>query len=205
MNPRMKVVIISFLLLTTATANSYAQQKFHFGVMGGANLYKVTGRSFDEKTRAGFSAGTYGEYFFSRMFGIQGELIWSQVKTKTDGDFNQIYGTYGGVSDADVFLNYISLPVMFSFKPTPELSILLGPQYSYLVNQTSGLLASPQWQNKDAFNKSELSLVFGGQLNLGKVKVGARYSVGLSNLNGINSSDEWKYHGFHFSLGYQLK
>jgi len=200
----MKFVIISFLLLTTATANSYAQ-KLHYGVIAGTNLYKVTGRSFDEKTRAGFSAGAYGEYFFSRMFGVQGELMWSQVKTQTDGDFNQIYGTYGGVSGADVFLNYISLPVMFSFKPTTELSILLGPQYSYLVNQTSGLLASPQWQNKDAFNKNEFSLVFGGQLNLGKVKVGARYTVGLTNLNGINSSDEWKYHGFHFSLGYQLK
>jgi len=203
MNPRMKVVIISFLLLTTATANSYAQQKFHFGVMGGANLYKVTGRSFDEKTRAGFSAGTYGEYFFSRMFGIQGELIWSQVKTKTDGDFNQIYGTYGGVSDADVFLNYISLPVMFSFKPTPELSILLGPQYSYLVNQTSGLLIG-DYNGKDAFKKSDLSLVFGGQLNLGKVKIGARYSVGLSEINQLQS-DPWKYHGFHFYLGYRLK
>ncbi|MBN9380136.1 MAG: PorT family protein [Chitinophagaceae bacterium] len=204
MNPRMKFVIISFLLLTTATANSYAQ-KLHYGVTVGTNLYKVTGRSFDEKTRAGFSAGAYGEYFFNRMLGVQSELMWSQVRTVTSADFNQIYGTYGGVSNANVYLNYISLPVMFAFKPTPELSILLGPQYSYLVNQTSGLLAQPQWQNKDAFKKSEFSLVFGGQLNLGKVKIGARYSIGLSNMNGINSSDEWRYHGFHFSLGYQLK
>lgn len=200
----MKFVIISFLLLTIATARSYAQ-KPHFGVTVGTNLYKVTGRSFDEKTKAGFSAGAYGEYFFNRMLGVQSELIWSQIRTRTDQDFNQIYGTYGGVSDAQVYLNYISLPVMFAFKPAPELSILVGPQYSYLVNQTSGLLAQPQWQNKDAFSKSELSLVFGGQLNLGKVKIGARYSVGLSNMNGINSSDDWRYHGFHFAFGYQLK
>ena len=200
----MKFFIISFLLLTTSTATSYAQ-KPHFGVTVGTNLYNVTGRSFDEKTKAGFSAGAYGEYFFNRMLGVQSELIWSQVRTKTDQDFNQIYGSYGGVSDAQVYLNYISLPVMFAFKPAPELSILIGPQYSYLVNQTEGLLAQPQWQNKDAFSKSEFSLVFGGQLNLGKVKIGARYSVGLSNMNGINSSDDWRYHGFHFALGYQLK
>ena len=61
MNPRLKFAIISFLLLTTATANSYAQ-KLHLGVTAGANLYKITGRSFDEKTQAGFSAGVYGEY-----------------------------------------------------------------------------------------------------------------------------------------------
>jgi len=203
MNRSLKLAIISFVLLTTASISTNAQ-KLHLGVTAGTNLYKVTGRSFDEKTQAGFSAGAFGEYFFSRMFGVQGELIWSQIRTKTDADFNQIYGTYGGVSDADIYLNYISLPVMFAFKPTPELSILIGPQYSYLVNQTSGLLQAPGLQNKDAFKKGETSLVFGGQLNLGKVKIDARYSVGLTNLNGINSSDEWKYHGFHFSLGYQL-
>jgi len=203
MNRSLKLAVISFVLITIASVSANAQ-KLHIGVTAGANLYKVTGRSFDEKTQAGFSAGAYGEYFFSRMFGVQGELIWSQLRTKTDADFNQIYGTYGGVSQADVYLNYISLPVMFAFKPTPELSILIGPQYSYLVNQTSGLLQAPGYQNKDAFKKGETSLVFGGQLNLGRVKVGARYSVGLTNLNGINSSDEWKYHGFHFALGYRL-
>jgi hypothetical protein len=204
MNPRVKFVIISFVLLTTATASSYAQ-KLHLGVTAGANLYKITGRSFDQKTQTGFSAGAYGEYSFNRLLGVQGELIWSQLRGKTDGDFNQIYGQYGAVSNADVYLNYISLPLMVAFKPTPELSILIGPQYSYLINQTSGLLQGGGYQNKDAFKKGEASLVFGGQLNLGKIKIDARYTAGLTNLNGINSSDEWKFHGFHFSLGYQLK
>ena len=200
MNPRVKFAIISFLLLTTATASSYAQ-KLHLGVTAGANLYKITGRSFDEKTQAGFSAGVYGEYSINRIMGIQSELLWSQLKAKTGDQFSQIYPGVG-ISGADVYLNYISLPVMFAFKPTPELSILIGPQYSYLVNQTKGLLIGT---NKEAFKKSETSLVFGGQLNLGKIKIDARYTIGLTNLNGINSSDEWKFHGFHFSLGYQLK
>jgi len=204
MNPRVKFIIISFVLLTTATATSYAQ-KLHLGLTAGANLYKITGRSFEEKTKSGFSAGAFGEYSFNRLLGVQGELIWSQLRGKTNDQFNQIYGTYGGVSGADVYLNYISLPLMVAFKPTPELSILVGPQYSYLVNQTSGLLQAPGYQDKDAFKKGETSLVFGGQLNLGKMRIGARYTVGLTNLNGINSSDEWKYHGFHFSLGYRLK
>jgi hypothetical protein len=204
MNPRVKFAIISFVLLTTASAASYAQ-KLHLGVTAGANLYKITGRSFDEKTKAGWSAGAYGEYTISRMLGVQAELMWSQLRGKTNDNFNQIYGQYGGVSNAEIYLNYISLPLMVAFKPTPELSILIGPQYSYLINQTSGLLQAPGYQNKDAFKKGEASLVFGGQLNLGKVKVGARYTVGLTDLNGINSSDTWKYHGFHFSLGYRLK
>ena len=201
MNPRMKFVLISFVLLTTASASSYAQ-KLHLGVVAGTNMYKVTGRSFTEKFKPGFSAGVYGEYTINRLMAIQPELLWNQVITRTDQDFSQIYPGVG-VADADVYLNYISLPVMFAFKPTPELSILLGPQYSYLVNQTSGLLTG-SYNGKDAFKKNDLALVFGGQLNLGKVKIGARYSIGLSEINALQS-DPWKYHGFHFYLGYRLK
>ncbi|HEY4206864.1 MAG TPA: porin family protein, partial [Puia sp.] len=180
MNPRLKFVLISFVLLTTVTASSYAQ-KLHLGVVAGTNMYKVTGRSFDEKFKPAFSAGVYGEYTINRMMAIQPELLWNQIITRTDQDFSQIYPGVG-VADADVYLNYISLPVMFAFKPTPELSVLLGPQYSYLVDQTSGLLIGNS-RDKDAFSKSDLALVFGGQLNLGKVKVGARYSVGLTEIN----------------------
>jgi len=66
MNPRMKFVLISFVLLTTATASSYAQ-KLHLGVVAGTNMYKVTGRSFTEKFKPGFSAGVYGEYTINRL------------------------------------------------------------------------------------------------------------------------------------------
>jgi hypothetical protein len=201
MNPRMKFVLISFALLTTVTASSYAQ-KLHLDIVGGTNIYKVTGRSFDEKFKPAFSAGVAGEYTINSMMGIQSELLWNQVITHTDQDFSQIYPGVG-IADADVYLNYISLPVMFAFKPAPEISLLLGPQYSYLVNQTSGLLTG-EHSGDDAFKKSDLSLVFGGQLNLGKVRIGARYSIGLSEINALQS-DPWKYHGFHFYLGYRLK
>jgi hypothetical protein len=201
MNQQMKFVLISFVILTTATVTSNAQQ-LHLGVTAGTNIYKITGRSFDEKFKAGFSGGVYGEYTFNRWLALQPELLFSQLMGQTSDQFNQIYP--GSISSS-IYLNYISLPVMVAFKPTPELSILLGPQYSYLISQTTGLTPDPQYGGKDAFKKSDLSLAFGGQLNLGKVKVGARYTVGLSDINGINSSDDWKYHGFHFYLGYRLK
>ena len=202
MNPRMKFVIISFVMLTTATATSYAQ-KLHVGVVAGANMYKITGRSYDNKSQTGFSAGAYGEYTISRLLAIQPELLFSQTIGNLDpNSFSQIYP---GAISSKVYLNYISLPVMVAFKPTPEISVLLGPQYSYLVSQTTGLLPGNAYGNKDAYKKSDVSLVFGGQLNLNKVKIGIRYTVGLQDINNINPSDTWKYHGFHFYLGYRLK
>ena len=201
MNPRMKFIFISFALLTIATTTSYAQ-KLHYGVVAGTNIYKMTGRSFDNKFQAGFSGGVYGEYTFSRMLALQPELLFNQLMGNTSDQFSQIYP--GSVS-SKVYLNFISLPVMVAFKPTPELSILFGPQYSYLVSQTTGLTPDPVYGGKDAFKKSDLSLAFGGQLNLGKFKVGARYTVGLSDINNLPASDDWKYHGFHFYLGYRIK
>jgi hypothetical protein len=192
--------LIALLVLTLVSAGSYAQNSpFHMGLKVGTDLFKVTGRSLSEKTKAGLSAGVYGEYKLSRMWFVQSELLFNQAFTTTTDNFNQIYP---GAIASDVTLNYITLPVMIAFKPVPELSILLGGQYGYLVNQTTGLL--PYNGNKEAFAKSDVGIVFGGQLNLGKIKVGARYVINLNDINGINSSDTWRYHGFQFHVGYQL-
>ena len=196
------VIALSILLLTLTTANADAQESLQLGVKGGINLIKVTGRSFDTKTQPGANLGIYGELNFSKHWTLQPELIWNQIVTQSSDQFNQIYPGIG-VSSAQAINNYIALPVLVSFKPTPELSIQLGPQYGYLVNQTKGLLYTQQ--DKGAFSKSDLSIVFGGQLNLGKVKIGARYYINLSDVNGINNSDQWRQHGFQAYLGYQIK
>jgi hypothetical protein len=197
-------VVIALFILSLISAGSYAQTRpWHIGIKAGANLFNVTGRSFEGKTKAGFSAGAYGEIKLSRMFYLQPELLFNQASTKTNDVFNQMYGQYGAIN-SDVTLNYITLPVMIAFKPVPELSILLGGQYGYLVNQTEGLLQTPPAGKKDAFSKSDAGIVFGGQLNLGKVRFSAKYVINVTDMNGINGSDLWRYHGFQFHLGYQI-
>lgn len=201
-NPRK--FLIALLVLTLVSVGSYAQNTpFHMGLKVGTDLFKVTGRSLNEKTKAGLSAGVYGEYKLSRMWFVQSELLFNQAFTSTTDNFNQIYSNYGAIA-SDVTLNYITLPVMIAFKPVPELSILLGGQYGYLINQTDGLLQSPPPGKEKIFAKSDVGIVFGGQLNLGKIKVGARYVINLNDINGINSSDTWRYHGFQFHVGYQI-
>ena len=202
-HPRKFLIVL--LALTLVSAGSYAQSSnFHLGLKVGTDLFKVTGRSFDSKTKAGFSAGVFGEYKLSRMFYIQPELLFNQAFTTTNQTFNQIYSNYGAIA-SDVTLNYITLPVMIAFKPVPELSILFGGQYGYLINQTDGLLQNPPAGKEKSFAKSDVGLTFGGQLNLGKIKIGARYVINLNDLNGINSSDTWRYHGFQFHVGYQIR
>ena len=199
---RVGAIALSLMLLTLITTNVDAQQSLQLGVKAGANFFKVGGRSMNTKIQPGFSGGVYGELNFTSKWSLQPELLFNQTVTQTSDNFNQIYPG-NGVSHAQAINSYVALPVLIVFKPVPELSILLGPQYGYLVSQTKGLLY--QEPNKGAFGKSDLSLVFGGQLNLGKVKIGARYSAGLNNINGINTSDTWRQYGLQFYLGYQIK
>jgi hypothetical protein len=190
------------LLLTLITAHSYAQQSMEWGLKAGGNYFKVGGRSFDNTYNLSFSGGAYAELNYNSHFTLQPELLFNMVQAKTSDAFNSIYSNYGAISDQLVTLDYIAVPILIAYKPVPELSILFGPQYSFLISQTSGLTAA---RNGNTFSRSDFALVFGGQLNLGKMKLGLRYQEGLNNINAINSTDTWRTYGLQFYFGYQIK
>ena len=188
----------ALLLLIASVTHSYAQQSLEWGIKGGGNLMKIGGRSFDGKQYPGFSAGVWGKLNFTSKWSLQPEIVWNQTIAHTSEEFNSIYG---GASDQQVNLNYAAIPILVSFKPNPWLAILLGPQYGYLATQTTGLL--PQQPGKKAFSHNDLSIVFGGQLNLNKVIFGLRYSAGLNNIS-YSTTDSWRQYGFQAYIGYQL-
>lgn len=197
---RVAILVLSF----TVAAHSYAQQSIQWGLKAGVNYFKIGGRSFDNTYNPSFSGGGYAEINFSSKWALQPELLFNQVQGKTSADFGQIYQ---GVSGQLVTLDYVTVPVLLAFRPIPELSILLGPQYGFAIAQTTGLLGPSGTSNgssANAFSKSDFSLIFGGQLNLGKIKVGLRYSEGLVNVNGINSTDAWRVYGLQAYFAYQL-
>jgi len=197
-------IVLSFALVAITGIHSYAQlsiQSIQIGAKAGGNFYKVSGRSFEKALYPGFSAGAYAELNFTPQWSLQPELLWSETISETaNPEFGQVYP---GAISSKLYSNYVTLPVMIAFKPVPELSILLGPQIGYLVAQTTGVLP-PNFNNKDVFSKLDVGFAFGGQLNLGKVKIGARYYVGLNNINGINGTDDWRMHGLQAYVGYQL-
>ncbi len=190
---------LCLLLLTASTVRSYAQSSLELGIKGGGDYMKIGGRSFDGKHYPGFQAGVYGQLNFTSKWSIQPEVNFSQTIGKTTDNFTQIYL---GPSGQQVTLNYVDVPILVSFKPIPELSLLLGPQVGYLFSQTTDLLP-PTVGVKDAFKKADISIVFGGQLNLGKVKFGIRYATGLNNIS-FRTTDTWRQYGAQFYIAYQL-
>jgi hypothetical protein len=200
---RSKLAFATLLLLILTATHSYAQKSMEWGLKAGGNYFKVGGRSWDQSYHTSFSGGAYAEINYSKYFTVQPELLFNQVLGKTSGDFTNIYSGYQPVGFQLVSVDYIAVPILFVYKPIPLLSIIFGPQYSFAIAQTSGLLEADP--NKNVFSHSDLSLIFGGQLNLGKVKVGLRYQEGLINVNAINSSDNWRNYGLQFYVGFQIK
>jgi hypothetical protein len=231
-NQQMKrSIVLSFVLSTITAATAYAQtttpsttpatnnltspamqpvptpfdKTIHFGLRAGTDLYKLSGKSFDNNFKFGYSGGIYVEWPISRRWGLQPELDINETVARTSPDFNQLYPGIG-VSYQNLTLNYISLPILVTFRATDALTILLGPQYGYMYYQTPGVSQQP-YGPKDAFTKNDFSVLFGGQLDLSrKIKLGLRYAVQYTQLNHIDDNvDSWKTHGFQAYLTYRLK
>lgn len=184
-------------LLMLAGLQSQAQG-FHVGVKAGANLFKVDGESFSQQFQFGYMAGAFTQLYFTKSWGIQPELNFNQTNYRTGNNFSAVVPD--GVNDVKGKLNWLTIPILVSYRPIPILSLLAGPQYGILLNQDEHLINNAG----DAFKKGDFSLVGGAQLNLGPVMAGARYVVGLSNINDVTNQSTWRNEGWQLYAGFRI-
>ena len=108
------------LLLVIAGVHSQAQG-FHLGIKAGANLFKVDGQPFDQQFQFGYAVGAFSEINFTSSWGIQPELVFSQTNYRTGDHFGDVVP--GGVNDVKGKLNYLTIPLLLSYRPIPLLSL----------------------------------------------------------------------------------
>ncbi|MBO9562376.1 MAG: PorT family protein [Niastella sp.] len=190
----------SLALLTVAlalTTFSFAQG-VHLGFKAGANMFKVDGKSFKDEFKFGYNLGAFAEINFNQKWGIQPELLWNQTNYRTGDNFDDLYP--GGKSDVEGKLNYISIPLLLTYRPVKVLSLQAGPQFGILTSQDKDLLG----ETKEAFKSGDFSMLGGAQLNLGALRAGARYVIGLSDINDLGNNEKWKNQGWQIYLGFAI-
>src|SRR4030095_1322712 len=192
-----KKLLVFFTAALLVSSVSFAQG-FHLGIKAGANGLKVDGKSFKEEFQYGYNLGAFAEINFSPKVGIQPEVMWNQTNFRTADQFNDIYPE--GTSDVKGKLNYLSIPVILNYRPVKFLSLQAGPQFGILLNSDQSLFEN----GVQAFKSGDFSVLGGAQLNIGAIKVGARYVVGLTNINDIDNKDKWKNQGFQVYLGLRI-
>jgi hypothetical protein len=194
----MKKKFLAVLMVVLAIGSASFAQGFHMGIKGGANLLKIDDKSFKDEFKFGYNLGAFAEINFNKKIGIQPELLWAQSTYRTATDIDEVIPD--SKADVDVKLNYLQIPILLNYRPVKILSLQAGPQFGILINEDNTLLQN----GKDAFKKGDFSMLAGAQLNLGPLKAGARYAIGLNDINDITNNGEWKSRGWQLYVGLRL-
>jgi hypothetical protein len=191
----MKRKILTWFAASMMTVTFASAQSIKLGVKMGATTYKIDGLSFSDQFKWGYHVGGTAELMFSKTFGIQPEVLFNQSNTQTGYSFDTLYRSLNPGTIKSVKLNYMSIPVLLSWRPSPFITFQAGPQFSILMSKERNLLKDGQ----EAFKHGNVSMLGGVQLNILSFRIYGRYGVGLTNLNNNDlSSDKWKNQGFQF-------
>ncbi len=195
-----KAGLISLAVIVFFVSGIQAQG-LHFGLKAGVNLAQITGRSFKDGYQTGFSGGAFAELKINSKWDLQPELLYAQTQVTTSEEFpNASDPQFHGIPNRTITLNYIDIPVLISYKLLPVLSIQAGPSFGFLMSTSENIMVPSQ----DAFKTTDFSVVGGAQVNLSKVKLGARYSYGLSDISKVTPTDTWKNQNIQVYIGFLL-
>lgn len=188
---------------TGAFAQSYhhntTEDPIVFGIRGAFNLSNEISSSSNSNsanssstTRTsgslpGFAVGFFIEAPLSREFAIQPEIDYSLKGSKAVSNFN------GGSYTFKENLGYISVPVLFKFKPAAVrgLNVFAGPEFSFLTSAkdngtttTGNVMMNTKNDVLNDFKKFDFGIDVGAGYDFVKnIGIDVRYGFGLLNIS----------------------
>jgi hypothetical protein len=196
----MKLRTVFIVAAALVLGHAASAQGINIGVRGGATVYKIDGKSFSQEFQWGYHAGLAAELMWSKTWGIQPEVLFNQSNTKTGYSFDTLYQSIDPGMFKDVKLNYLSIPVLLNWRPSPFITFQAGPQFSILMSKQRTLLQD----GAEAFKNGNVSMLAGVQLNILSFRIYGRYGLGLVNLNNIDNQDKWKSQGGQVGVGFMF-
>lgn len=212
----MKKIILAMIAITFMINMSVAQEEaldlrenFTFGIKGGvniSNIYDSNEEDLDAESKLGLAAGIFLGIPLGQVIGIQPEVLYSQRGFKATGD--NLLGEYEFTRTT----NYLDVPILLAIKPSPMLTLLAGPQFSFLLdgkydfenNILSGGLEE-DFENENA-RKNTTCITGGLDINLENLVLGGRVGWDLKENNEDGSSDTPRYKNvwFQATLGFRF-
>ena len=207
------------LLIASATlmlSNAIAQnnetdvrERVLFGAKIGANysnVYDTQGESFNADPKLGLAAGAFLSIPIGRYLGLQPEVLFSQKGFKATGSI------LGNTYSLTRTTNYIDIPLLFAFKPSEFISIVAGPQYSYLISQrntfangSTSIQQETSFEN-DNIRKNTFCFTGGLDITIKHFVLGARAGWDINNNNGDGSASTLRYKNMWYqaTIGYRF-
>ena len=186
------------LLLASCICFSVADaQKFHLGIMGGAEVNRLSGKTFNDQFSFGYQVGGFAEVHLAGKFWVQPEVKLSQTNIDTSSTFSSVY-QFNKIST--IHMGYLQIPLLLSFQASKFVFLQAGPQYGILLDPNNSLLKNGQ----NAFKTGNLSALAGVQVHFSHFRVYGRYAIGLDNINDIDNKDQWKSQSIQLGIGFSI-
>lgn len=170
-----------------------------------SNVYDSEGEDFVADAKLGLVAGGFVTIPLGKLFAIQPEILYSQKGFKGSGTLLGSSYEYKRTTD------YLDVPIFLAIRPIENLSIMAGPQFSYLLsekNEFSGIINQSQEEafENDNIRKNTLCLIGGVDFSIDKLVIGARAGWDLKTNNGDGTSDTPRYKNYWYQLtvGYKF-
>lgn len=198
-----QITTLMILVATTLTGIVHAQdvvpgyrEKLTFGLKAGlnySNVYDSKGEQFNADPRFGFAGGAFVGIPIGKFLGIQPEVLFSQKGFRATGT------VLGSPYELNRVTDYLDIPVFLVLKPVDFVSIMAGPQFSYLMKQTDSFgnstnsSAQQQEFNNDNIRKNTVCFVGGADITLNHFVVSGRVGWDLFENNGDGTTTTPRY------------
>jgi len=210
------IVVFAIAMATTTNVNAQYQDNQHdprldlkFGLKAGfnyTNVWDSKGEDFVANPRFGFAGGFFASIPIGATLGFQPEILFSQKGFQAAGTL------LGEPYSFERRTNYLDLPLQLQIKPTTFLTLLAGPQYSWLINESNeynfwgNIVGQEDVFNSDKLRRSMLGFVTGLDLYFKNIVVSGRYGWDFqSNYNdGISATPRYKNRWLQFTVGLSL-
>lgn len=207
-----KLIAIGISLISTsifAQDETDFRSKLTMGLKAGANysnVYDSQGEDFEAEAKLGFAGGVFFSIPLGESIGVQPEILISQKGFKATG---VLLGSDYKFTRTTTFLD---VPLLFALKPIGVLTILAGPQFSYLlkqkdvfVNGSTSVEQEQEFEN-DEVRKNMLCFLVGLDFNFEHIVVGTRAGWDFTKNNGDGTSTTPRYKNVWFqgTIGYRF-
>jgi hypothetical protein len=185
------------------------RDQLQFGIKLGfnySNVYDSEGEDFKADGKFGLATGAFLSIPLGTYLGVQPELLFSQKGFKATGVI------LGNPYEIVRTSNFIDIPLLFAFKPSEFITVLAGPQFSYLIKQTdsftSSLFSFEQEQEfeNDNIRKNTLCFVFGGDINFNQIVLSGRagWDIQKNVGDGTSTTPRYKNVWYQMTIGFRF-
>lgn len=207
---KLGIITIALMFITVSiNAQDDNREKIQIGAkigMNYANVYDSEGEDFNADPKSGIALGAFLSIPIGTYIGIQPEVLLSQKGFSATGRI------LGFNYDFTRTTNYLDVPIYFAIKPSEFITIVAGPQFSYLLSRKDAFatavttIEQEQEFENDDIRKNTLGASLGLDINISHFVIGARAAWDLQNNkgNGTSTTPRYKNTWLQATIGFKL-